>query len=65
MLLEDLRNNIIKVMNDSKVPVDGAYYVMKDIMNELTAVYKEQLDAEAASKERWARTIKWRIGARK
>jgi hypothetical protein len=38
---------------------------MKDIMNELTAVYKEQLDAETTSKERWVRTIKRRIGARK
>ena len=49
MQLNDLKNNIAQIINDSNLPVDAVYYVMKDIMNELTVVYNRQIEIENAA----------------
>ena len=49
MQLNDLKNNITQIINNSNLPVDAVYYVMKDIMNELTAVYNRQIEIENAA----------------
>ena len=46
MILNDLRVNITKVLNQSGLSIDVIYYVMKDIMNEVTNLYNQQLQWE-------------------
>ena len=46
MILNDLRVNITKVLNQSGLSIDVIYYVMKDIMNEVTNLYNQQLQLE-------------------
>jgi len=46
MILNDLRVNITKVLNQSGLSIDVIYYVMKDIMNEVTSLYNQQLQLE-------------------
>ena len=48
MLLNDLKNQIVKTINDSNLSIDAIYYVMKDIMNEVISQYNIVLQQEAA-----------------
>ena len=49
MQLNNLKNNIAQIINNSNLPIDAVYYVMKDIMNELTTVYNRQIEIENAA----------------
>lgn len=49
MLLNDLKNQIVKTINDSNLSIDAIYYVMKDIMNEIISQYNVVLQQEAAA----------------
>ena len=48
MLLQDLRQEITNLINQSNLPIDAVYYVMKDIMNEVVEIYNQQLQQEQA-----------------
>lgn len=49
MILNDFKNNIIKIINESSLTIDAVYYVMKDIMGDITATYNLTLQKEAAA----------------
>lgn len=39
MLLRDLEQNIVKVINESGMSIDGVYFVMKSLMQEVENQY--------------------------
>jgi len=51
MILNDFREKIISDINNSGLTIDGVYFVMKDIMNEITSLYNQQIQAEAAAEK--------------
>lgn len=51
MILNDFREKIISDINNSGLAIDGVYFVMKDIMNEITSLYNQQIQAEAAAQK--------------
>lgn len=51
MLLRDLEQKIVKVINESGLPIDAIYFIMKSLMVEIEQKYNECCrteDAEAA-----------------
>lgn len=54
MICTNLRKNIIDIINQSGLPIDGTYYVLKDILNEVADVMNRQLQEEqkAAAQEK-------------
>ena len=46
MLLQQLRQDIAAILNQSGVPIDAAYYVLKDILNEVAEIMNQQLQQE-------------------
>lgn len=46
MLLTDIRTKVIEILNNSQLPIDAIYYIMKDIMREIELVYNEALIKE-------------------
>lgn len=51
MLLRDLEQKIVKVINESGLPIDAIYFIMKSLMTEIEQKYNEYCrieDAEAA-----------------
>ena len=63
MLLRDLEQNIVKVINESGMSIDGVYFVMKSLMQEVENQYfslckeedmqkiKENVEKEMRNKE--------------
>ena len=54
MIFRDLEQKIIKVINESGISIDAAYFIMKSIMAEIEQRYFEfcqQEDAAAAQRE--------------
>ena len=53
--LNDLKNNLINTINQSGIPVGVIYYLLKDILSEVTDSYKQTLaiekQVEALTKE--------------
>ena len=51
MILRDLEQKIVKVINESGLPIDAIYFIMKSLMSEVEQKYHEYCrieDAEAA-----------------
>ena len=46
MILTDLRRQVVGLINDSKLPIDMIYFMMKDIMNEVEIIYSNELRKE-------------------
>ena len=44
--VEQVRNNIVSVINNSNMPIGVIYYVMKDIMSEIELSYQKVLVAK-------------------
>ena len=55
MILNDFKNQLIKIINDSNLTIDAIYYVMKDIMNDIVTQYnlvlQQEAEAAASAKE--------------
>ena len=51
MILNDLKNKVITMLNESNLSIDAIYYVMKEIMQEVEMTYNRMLQAEAAAKD--------------
>ena len=43
-----LRKQIETILNNSKLPIDAAYYVLKDVLMEIEDLYRQQIEKEAA-----------------
>lgn len=48
MVLREFRLNVEKAINESKLPIDAIYYVLKDVMNEVTNIYSNEIQKENA-----------------
>ena len=48
MLLRDLEQKIVKVINESGLPIDAIYFIMKSLMVEIEQKYNEYCRAEDA-----------------
>lgn len=51
MILRDLEQKIVKVINESGLPIDAIYFIMKSLMAEIEQKYSEYCrieDAEVA-----------------
>ena len=44
--IEQVRNSIVSVINNSNMPIGVVYYVMKDIMSEIELSYQKVLVAK-------------------
>ena len=49
MNLTGLRQEIINIINMSELPIDGIYFVLKDILNETVSIYNKQLNDMAVT----------------
>lgn len=50
--MEKFRNNLVQVINNAKLPIGEAYYVLKDVFRDVQDAYKEALEAiETQEKE--------------
>lgn len=52
MLLRDLEQNIVKVINESGMSIDGIYFVMKSLMQEVEGQYFSLCREEDMHKEK-------------
>lgn len=43
MKLHELKEKIVKDINESNLPIDATYYVLKEIINTVTTLYNEEL----------------------
>lgn len=48
MLLRDLEQKIVKVINESGLPIDAIYFIMKSLMAEIEQRYNEYCGMEDA-----------------
>ena len=51
MELDKLKNEITESINNSKLPIDAIYYVIKDLFNEVVYLYNQQIQKEQNQKE--------------
>jgi len=56
--LWELKEQLIKDLNEANLPIDAVYYVLKDIVEEVSSVYNQQIqqlqmekNAAASAKE--------------
>lgn len=43
MQLHELKEKIVKDINESNLPIDATYYVLKEILNTVTSLYNDEL----------------------
>ena len=51
MILNDFKNNLVKNIQESNLPIDAIYFVMKDIMNEVINTYNSVLEQKKNAAE--------------
>lgn len=52
MVLKDLRDKVAAVINESGLPIDAVYYIIKDIYNEIDYIYKQESLAEKQQEDK-------------
>ena len=50
MILRNLRKQIENIINQSGLPIDAIYFVLKDILNEVTEIYNNEIAKEEMQK---------------
>lgn len=46
MILRDMRKQVENIINQSGLPIDAIYFVLKDILNEVTEIYNNEIAKE-------------------
>ena len=46
MILRDMRKKVEDIINQSGLPIDAIYFVLKDILNEVTEIYNNEIAKE-------------------
>ena len=49
--LNNFKTNMVNTINDSNLPVGVVYYIMKDLLTDIQAVYENTLKKEAKQAE--------------
>ena len=52
MILRDFRKQLEKVINESGLPIDAVYFVLKDILNEATQIYENTIREEEQQQDK-------------
>lgn len=50
MILRNLRKQIENTINNSGLPIDAIYFVLKDILNEVSEIYNNEVTKEEMQK---------------
>lgn len=50
MILRDMRKQVENIINQSGLPIDAIYFVLKDILNEVTEIYNNEIAKEEIQK---------------
>ena len=50
MILRKLRKQIEDIINQSGLPIDAIYFVVKDILNEVSEIYNNEVTKEEMQK---------------
>lgn len=50
MILRKLRKQIEDIINQSGLPIDAIYFVIKDILNEVSEIYNNEVTKEEMQK---------------
>ena len=50
MILRDFRKQIENIINQSGLPIDAIYFVLKDILNEVSEIYHNEVAKEEMQK---------------
>ena len=50
MILRDFRKQIEDIINQSGLPIDAIYFVLKDILNEVLEIYNNEIAKEEMQK---------------
>ena len=50
MILRDFRKQIEDIINQSGLPIDAIYFVLKDILNEVSEIYNNEVTKEEMQK---------------
>lgn len=50
LILKELRNKIENVLNNSQLPIDAIYFVLKDVFNEVVDIYNQEIQKEEENK---------------
>lgn len=45
----ELRQKISDIINQSGLPIDGVYFILRDILNEVIEIYNQQLQQQNAA----------------
>lgn len=48
LFLYNFRKDLENLINNSNLPIDAAYYVLKDVIVEVEGLYKQEIEKEAA-----------------
>ena len=51
MILRDFRQQLEQVINQSGLPIDVIYFVLKDVFNEVVDIYNNEITNEEAAKQ--------------
>lgn len=46
MILRNMRKKVEDIINQSGLPIDAIYFVLKDILNEVTEIYNNEIAKE-------------------
>lgn len=58
MNLMELRQNISTVINQSELPIDGIYFVLKDILSEVAEICNQQIRKNEATAQQFQESVK-------
>ena len=50
MILRNLRTQFENIINQSGLPIDAIYFVLKDILNEVSEIYNNEVAKEEMQK---------------
>ena len=50
MILRNFRKQIENIINQSGLPIDAIYFVVKDILNEVSEIYNNEVTKEEMQK---------------
>lgn len=51
MILRDFRQQLEQVINQSGLPIDVIYFVLKDVFNEVVDIYNNEITNEETAKQ--------------
>lgn len=51
MKLHELKEKMVKLINESNLPIDATYFVLKDILDAITTIYNNEVQKQENQKQ--------------